>query len=175
MRISKTAIAVAALGFGSIIGCQTQQTTDEKTAQTFVPGPNDAELPVGCAPANKDPAVGWQTTGHPTYVKPGCEAMTTTAAVDVVPSDEQVAEGSEALPPLAEVPADTRNPDIVEGRGGTPCGLTVISLSSGAVGDPCMTTEGVIEALGLSDQQRDRALAGVSDARTSFGETAVAH
>jgi hypothetical protein len=35
----------------------------------------------------------------------------------------------------------------------TPCGLTVVAISPEAVGDPCATTETVMRAIGLTDQQ----------------------
>lgn len=181
MRQGKTRYVLVAAVFGIAFGCQTSTTSEDMTKtedMTTAAGPNDVELPVGCAPANKIPYVSKQVMGEPSYMTPGCEPVTTAAVDDeFVGEDEEMASGDEALPPLAEIPADTeaQNDDIVEGEGGTPCGLTVTSLSAAAVGDPCMTTEGVIEALGLEGAQRDAALAGVSDARTMFGDQAVAH
>lgn len=182
MRILKMVGALAVVGFYNV-GCETVHRAGDKIESTAVAAKDKVvaevdqhrDLSVGCLPANKDPGEGWRSTGSPLYVTPGCE---TAAVPETTASAEE--EGAEALPPLADVEVEedavvVEEPtDIVEGTGGTPCGMTVVALSSGAVGDPCMTTEGVIEALNLSHQRKEEALAMVGDARNLFG-TAVAH
>jgi hypothetical protein len=181
MRSLNMFCALAVVGFCNI-GCETMKRAGDKIEETAVSAKDRVvaevdehrDLSVGCLPANKDPAESWRTTGDPLYVTPGCE---TSAAVSESASDDTAAAddaaGAEALPPMAEeevvVAEDT---EIVEGEGGTPCGLTVVALSAGAVGDPCMTTEAVIDSLDLSHAQKEAALADVSQAREMFGDVA---
>ena len=90
--------------------------------------------------------------------------------------DETVA--SDQLDQEVDVVDDTTPvTDDVASNDYSACGKHVIALSTGAVGDPCMTTEAFIDSLSLTTSQKSAALASVNEARglNSSTESSLAH